>query len=231
MQIVVDDIPVEVLHRAVRNIRLTVYPDGRVRLVVPWHTTSAAVQSFLQSKSDWLRQHYTRAISRPQPPQKQYLTAEQHLLFGTEFPLRVEYVSSRTHGVVLMNNTLVMFCSRDSTRQKREALLHDFYRRTLSQYLHDRLKQYCTEFAEDEVSFSVRRMKTEWGSCMAVRRSLLFNLSLACVDKSLIDYVIVHELCHLQVQNHSRQFWQLVESRMPDYKIRKQTLNSLRACL
>jgi len=53
---------------------------------------------------------------------------------------------------------------------------------------------------------------------------MLFNLKLAVVPKDLIDYVVVHEVCHLQVQNHSRQFWELVESRMPDYRDRRQRL-------
>ncbi|MBR1808905.1 MAG: M48 family metallopeptidase [Paludibacteraceae bacterium] len=224
MELIIDDIKVEVERRRVRSLRLTVYPDGRVRLVVPWLTSMLTAKSFVESRREWVLKHYAAAKERKERKELQYTDGEEHLLFGVPMRLRIEYVNSGSNGVLERSEGLVMYCRKGTDRENRQALMEEFYRARLSEYLKDRLRYYCDMYKEEKVSFRIRQMKREWGSCMARKRSMMFNLRLSKVPKELIDYVIVHEVCHLRVQNHSRQFWELVESRMPDYKDRKKEL-------
>ena len=225
MEMYIDGIRVEVERRRVRNMRLTVYADGRVSMVVPWLTTAGAAREFLFSKREWLQKHYESMMSRPKKQEPEYVTGERLLVFGRETELRVETTSGRSQGVVRMGDKVVMYCHSGADRAKREALIEEFYRNELYKYIRRRLGEYCEQYGEEEVGFRIRRMKTEWGSCTAQKRSMLFNLRLGTVPEELIDYVIVHEMCHLRVQNHSEQFWRLVESRMPDYRERKKALS------
>ena len=226
MEILLDDIVVDVVRRPVRALRLTVFSDGKVRLVVPLFTSESEACRFVQSKAGWLRKHHAAAASRVERSQLQYVSGEVHMLFGKKLPLRVEYITSRTQGVAFTTENIVLYCRKDSDREKRKALFYEFYRVHLRQYISLHLQQYADLYGETPVNFSIRRMKTEWGSCMARKRNMLFNLELAKVPEHLVDYVIVHELCHLQVQNHGPRFKALMDSRMSDWRDRKMQLKA-----
>ncbi|MCK5588706.1 MAG: M48 family metallopeptidase [Candidatus Pacebacteria bacterium] len=77
---------------------------------------------------------------------------------------------------------------------------------------------FFNEFYKFEYNkISIRNQKTRWGSCSS-RKSLNFNYRIFLLSEDLMDYIIVHEICHLQEMNHSKSFWDLVEKKIPDYK-------------
>ena len=223
--ILLDNITILTERRAVRTMRLTVYRDGRVRLVIPWHTSEDAAREFVGRKADWIQRHHLQMMQKRLGSELHYVTGEEHLLFGKQLPLFLQPVSSGSQAVIQQADTLVMYCKSDTDKKHRQALMKTFYRNQLQRYLTERLEVYTLLYKESGVQFHIRQMKTEWGSCMARRRSIIFNLELARVPYSLVDYVIVHELCHLQVSNHGAEFKQLMTRRMPDWKERKLLLN------
>ncbi len=224
-EILLGDILIEVERRAVRNMRLTVYRTGRVRLVIPWLTPESTARKFVEQRTHWIQQHYKAAKQRQTRPSLHYTEGEQHLLFGAALPLHIQHVSSGAQAVINTGEALVMYCRPETDEEHRQALLHKFYRSELYRYITTQLKTYTLLYREADITFRLRQMKTEWGSCMARKRTLLFNTDLAKVPCPLVDYVIVHELCHLQVQNHGPLFKQLLGQRMPDWQERKQLLN------
>lgn len=84
----------------------------------------------------------------------------------------------------------------------------------------------CAEYAEPNVSWKLRKMKTRWGSCLPAKRSITFNSELAKYPESCIEYVVIHELCHLQIPNHGADFKALMTKRMPEWKTIKKELNN-----
>lgn len=221
MNWVVDDIIVEVEHRSVRSLRLTIYPDGRVKLVIPYFTTESQARQFLLSKNVWLKNKLSRIKERKQVEQDE----SKVMLFGQWLPI-VQTQVSGSIGVVRFADELRLYCRPNTSKQQKKAMIDAYLRNELYKYLTLSVEQYRVEFQEKTVTWKIRNMKTEWGSCMAKKRSLLFNLQLAHKPLPLIDYVVVHELCHLQVQNHGPQFKQLMTQRMPDWEIRKKRLNN-----
>lgn len=97
------------------------------------------------------------------------------------------------------------------------AAVEDFYRHEAKAYLPGRVKELADAHGFDFHKVRIKNQKTRWGSCSA-KRNLNFNMRLMMTPPEAIDSVIIHELCHLRVMNHSKAFWDLVEEHCPDYK-------------
>ena len=102
----------------------------------------------------------------------------------------------------------------------------------LKNILYDYLvKQICyylnTWFDLTMPEIEIKKYKSRWGACFSKQNKVSFNLALVHLDKSLIDYVIIHELCHFIQPNHSKLFYQEIEKRLSDYKIREKRLKEI----
>jgi len=91
--------------------------------------------------------------------------------------------------------------------------------------INERLKYYNQFYNFVYHKISIRRQKTRWGSCSS-NKQLSFNYKLFFLPIELVDYVVVHELCHLKEMNHGKKFWQLVSQTIPDHKLRKKIINT-----
>lgn len=91
------------------------------------------------------------------------------------------------------------------------------YREAAKEYISKRVDYYIPLTGGSYERITIRDQKTRWGSCSS-QGTLSFNWRLMLAPPAVLDYVVVHELCHLTYMNHSREFWQAVERVMPDYK-------------
>lgn len=103
---------------------------------------------------------------------------------------------------------------------RRLANLEKRYREAARQRLEERVAFYHARTGGRYASIAVRDQKTRWGSCSS-RGTLSFNYRLIFAPARVLDYVVVHELCHLTHMNHSRDFWNMVASVMPEYKVHR----------
>lgn len=101
-------------------------------------------------------------------------------------------------------------------------------KKILKDYLEKRIKEYLkTVFNLSFPVIQIKKLKARWGACFSRQNKVCFNLILVHLDKELIDYVIIHELCHFIQPNHSKQFYQEVAERLPDYKNREKRLKEI----
>ncbi len=107
--------------------------------------------------------------------------------------------------------------------KNRQVNIEEFLRQKAKEYIPKRLEQFAKQFGEEYKRVTITKARTRWGSCSS-KRSLNFSYRVMMLPPRLIDYIIIHELCHLTHMNHSRDFWRLVERRCPDYKIREKEL-------
>ncbi|MBQ8938969.1 MAG: M48 family metallopeptidase [Paludibacteraceae bacterium] len=228
MTIRIEDIDVEVERKMIRGMRLAVYPpDGRVRMSVPFYISEREVQDFLVQKWQWICRSREKVLARPRNKSREYVSGEQHLFFGKRYTLQVESVSSGTHEVAIEGDQIILRCRPQTTAERREAILYEWYRAQLHLVLEQMVNEWLVRIGEAPVEWSTRRMKSEWGSCIARKRKLLFNLELARVPRECVEYVVVHELTHLAVQNHGPAFKALMTERLPDWKERRKQLRLL----
>ena len=162
---------------------------------------------------------------------KSFVTGERFLLLGSYYTLEIRKSDSRAGTVGLVEDHLVVFVrtNADQAKEVQDALL-GWYRKQAQVWILRRVHYYQNIMNESVGRITLKNQKTRWGSCSSAR-NLNFNWRLVMAPIEVLDYVVVHELCHLKQMNHSKAFWNEVEKVLPDYGIRKKWLDKQRISL
>lgn len=215
--------------RGQRTLRLSV-KNGEIRLSGPALVTHSEMLEFLESKREWvlgiLERHAHRKRELLHPHHGPF---EPVLYLGEQKPIVIianpNLPEDRVH-VDIEGDQLVIrphHWSPDwaDSAQNREGI-HDIVRRWLQAHarkqLTSRVEQLANEHGFRYTRLFIRSQTTKWGTCSS-KKNLSLNWKLIQCPPHVIDYLIIHELCHLQEMNHSERFWALVASLYPDYKI------------
>ena len=213
-------IPVSVERKRIRHIYLYVKSGGRVVVSAPLGCAKTEILRFLTQKRDWLEKNLRNMRELPQKEAESYITEERILLWGEAHPLT--YLPDKRFSFSVREQGAVLTAPPDSSRKARE----DFIKKQLRMRMH-RAVAIRLPFWEGQMrlharAFTIRDMKSRWGSCNTGTGKITFHLQLISMPPECLDYVIVHELSHLVYPNHSPAFWALVAAYFPSYKeIRK----------
>lgn len=222
----IDGLEIEVERKPIKNMHLSVYPpDGRVHLSVPDYLSEADARSYVISKWEWIRRQQDEIAAQARQTTREYVSGENHYFFGVRYRLRVVYTTSGANSIEPRGDVMTMRIRKGSTLERRAELMTEWYREQLKSYLAPLVEHWAQKLEEPNVSWQVKEMKTMWGSCGVKRRALLFNLELARVPKECIEYVVVHELTHLKVENHNKLFEALMTQRLPGWRSLRTQLN------
>lgn len=208
-----------------RKTLSVVIRHAKVKVMVPAFVSDAQVNTFIDERYDWiveklnLQQQY---VAQKQQLEKQYVEDEAFLFFGDEVTLHV--ASASRSWVDLHDKQLVVAVSDKVAQSKRadtiKRLISNWYKKQLTQYVTPKMHEQAMLMGVDFSELKVRSYKRRWGSCTA-KGVISFNLLLGMAPKFVIDYVILHELCHRVHMNHSSDFWALVATYCPDFKLAK----------
>jgi len=222
----IDGLEIEVERKPIKNMHLSVYPpDGRVHLSVPDYLTEGDARSYVISKWEWIEKQQADIEAQARQTKREYVSGENHFFFGVRYLLAVIYTTSGANSIEVRGNTMTMRIRKGSTLERRAELMTEWYREQLKEYIGPLVERWAEKLEEQDITWQVKEMKTMWGSCGVKRRALLFNLELARVPKECIEYVVVHELTHLKVQNHNKVFEALLTQRLPGWRSLRTQLN------
>ena len=226
MHTMIADIPIELTRKNIRTLRLTVRRDGQVCVSAPLFLSEACIENFVRDKRDWIETQRAKMAALPTPTQAQYVTGEPFVLFGRAYNLRV--IEGRTDLLFLDEtaNEAVLTLRTLGTPERRGAFLREWRREALRQEIAQRLPAWEARTGLHSSDFSIRDMHTRWGSCNTRTGKIWFSLLLSEKSEESIDYVILHELCHLRIPNHGADFKALMDTYMPDWRERKKRLNT-----
>lgn len=190
-----------------------------VTVVIP---ESEAVQpaELLKENAAWVvDKQRTYDAYRAQVPDRTFEAGERFPYLGDEYELVIEPRSNHTvaEGSIRLRQSSV-------EQSSVERVLENFYRKRARQRFTDRADYYANEMGVEYERIEIRNQRTKWGSC-STTGTLGLNWRLMMAPPEVIDYVVVHELAHLEVQSHSDEFWRLVGEHMPDYGSRTNWLN------
>ncbi len=203
---------------------VVVHPDLRVEVVAPPGTPLTAIEDLYRRKSAWVARTLERFRAQTcQVTERQYMQGEQFLLAGRERVLMLEEgggYAARFDGEKLR----VPAPDGTAADEVRERVI-DLYRQAAIQAIGPLVEHHAARMGLASPPFRVKHLRRRWGSCSRAGR-LNFNLRLAMAPPAELEYIVVHELCHLIRLDHSPAFWRTVERYMPDYGARRAALSA-----
>lgn len=212
-----------------KTLAIHVYPDGQVAVDAPLNASHDAIAEKVKKRASWIiKQQIQFAAYPPVLPQRQYLSGETHRYLGKQYRLLV--IQGDIDKVKLMNGRLVVATVAPDSRERVKKLLQDWYRLRAKAIFTERYTCCLGLVAKLDLNhqqgFQLRLMSKRWGSCTH-QGIIILNPELIAAPKDCIDYVITHELCHLQEPNHSQAFYRLLASVMKDWELRRKRLNEM----
>ncbi|NQY25790.1 MAG: M48 family metallopeptidase [Piscirickettsiaceae bacterium] len=194
--------------------------DGAVSIHIPNRLAITFAQEFILQKTAWIQQklrHQAHAKTQRASIKKQFIAGENFLFLGKHYSLRLIEKNSKV-SIIKRSQTLDLY-GRQNRLSKTgiHAALVAWYKQQAEQYLTSRTLYIANQINLSPRSISIKTYKARWGSC-SQHTDINFNWKLVLAPARIIDYVIIHELCHIQYFNHSSQFWSLVEQFCPSFK-------------
>ncbi len=216
---------VELIRTRRKTLEIAVHPDRSIVVRAPWDAELGIIQTKLNKCKGWInRQRAYFQQFEPRAKPKQYLSGESFLYLGRQYRLRIE--QGPAYSVRLKAGFFILSSSEKPNREELRAALQGWYRKRAKQIFVERFHANLHHFPEYDptaIRLSIREMKTRWGS-LSKGKILTLNLDLIRTPKECIDYVIIHELCHLTHERHTPEFYALLEKKLPDWIKRKEIL-------
>ena len=220
------NIEAEVAYKDIKNIHLRVLPpDGKVRISAPFRTKNETIYKFACSKLNWISKQRIR-IRKSTYESFQYVNQETHYFRGRQYQLKVQE-KNEPPDVQLINNKIVLQVPDGADFETRRSVLHDWYYRQLEMIIPPLIAKWESILNVSVRRFSIRSMKTRWGSCTPKTRSIRFNLELVKRAPECLEYIVVHELVHLLEASHNSKFKTLMDRFYPNWKFYRKELRSL----
>lgn len=200
-----------------KTIALIIERDGRLTVRAPMRAPQGLIHQFIHEKADWITRTREKIKTIVTTPAKQYIDGEIFPYLGSSFNLKL--VKPQRPALQFDNG----FTLSHGAQTKGQAAFTRWYKEQAYTVISERVKQYAQQYNFTPKQIKITSAKTRWGSCSS-NGSLNFTWRLVMAPLDVIDYVVVHELVHLHVKDHSRKFWSAVESIYPEYKIQRKWL-------
>jgi len=212
-----------------RTVAIHIDQQAQMKVLAPRFVEEDQITTFVRQKTDWVWRTINKMRHKRILRIRHYFVeGEQFLFLGKEYPLTIVPATCRGVGLSFDAEKWIVVTPRSLSHKEcsleiKEAMIQ-WYRRQAMEILGSRVFHYSRVMGLEPLKISVKTQKTLWGSCHHVKKSIHLNWKIIMAPMGAVDYVIVHELSHLKVPNHSPRFWREVEKILPDYKSRKQWL-------
>ncbi len=196
-----------------KYLRLQINYGSELELILPSGCGLKEAEKFLRKKANWVKKHL-------------YHKPDQvcaFLFMGQELKVQHDYELFITKHRVSLESDKMIIKSPKGSLLNDEFIYDKWLKQIAKTYLIQRAFALSKKFNIEINKISIRGQKTRWGSC-SLKGNLSFNYKLMKYEKEVIDYVIIHELCHRKEMNHSQKFWALVARYCPEYKQFKKEL-------
>jgi len=216
-----EDLSIEVVRTKRRKTASIKVIDGAVQAIVPDQLSDGRVEALIQKRTPWIRKKLREQSQIVTPKPKEYVSGESFTYLGRNYRLKVSRGTDR--GVKLTGGYLeVGLPKKPKDGDVRNALV-EWYEGHALERLIEKTSRYAGIMGVAPNSISVREYKSRWGSCSS-NGEISYNWRIIIAPHHIVDYVVVHELCHLKHPNHSPAYWKSVKREIPDYEVCRQWL-------
>lgn len=205
---------------------ISVSPLNEVSIIVPEHLNPEQISAIIAKKAKWIRSkiRFNLEVKHPYKP-KEFVSGEAFTYLGRNYRLKI--IDGDSSPVKLENGRFFVCLPQSIHPQNHDAYIASelelWYKSRGMKKLRERVSLYAKRLDLKPTAISVKEIRSQWGSCTS-KGEIAFNWKIAIAPISIIDYVVAHELCHLIHHNHSKDYWKLLQSVLPDYKERKEWL-------
>jgi predicted metal-dependent hydrolase len=212
-----------------KRAAILVRPDTRVEFRAPHGLSTDTIREMVKGKAHWiLKKLELFEVNRLPDQKKQYCEGESYLYLGREYPLRIKFVDNVKKPLSFFKGSELTVeipgnTSEDQLPFRVKEAVWSFYSECAEEEVEKILRSYSKKLGVALPVFKVKHQKSRWGSCSA-DNVLRINFQLIMAPPRQLEYVVVHELCHVKEKNHSARFWKLVRELMPDYEKHRNNL-------
>ena len=203
----------EIIRAKRKTIAILVQADGKVIVRAPLRVAMRDIKAFIESKSDWIDEKRALMLQRAASKSvRQFVSGEKFWLLGAQIPLRV--VEKQRPALLLKDEFLLS----SQARQQAPEIFEAWYKAHALKVISERVRLLAAQHGFKFEKIRITSAHTRWGSCSS-RGTLSFTWRLVMAPPEAVDYVVIHELTHLKIKNHSPVFWAEVARLMPTFKL------------
>lgn len=213
-----------VQYRNRKTMSIQIEPTGKVLVAAPQGLSEEKIVEVVKGKGRWIVRKLEELKEIDYKSiEKTFVDGEGFLYLGEEYPLQIEVDKDiKVTSIMILRGNLYIKAPVRDVNMLRQAV-EKWYREKCLVKVMERVDYYKEIVGEKPIKVRVKEQKRRWGSCTS-RGHILFNWRCIMAPLDVIDYIVVHEMCHLIHMNHSKAFWELVEYILPDYKERRNWL-------
>lgn len=214
------DFEYELIRRPRRKTVAILIKNDKVRVLVPSRVSQERVQEFVRSKAQWVREKLRHNLEvRESLRPKEYVDGEAFSCLGQSYYLKV--LDGKPDKASQKDGCFLVHVWNSISGETRDRLivsqLTEWYMEKAAEVIEERVNGFSAQLTVRPRKIGIKNYRSRWGSCNA-RGEVYFNWRIIMAPQRVLDYVVVHELCHLIQLNHSKDYWKLLETIMPDYK-------------
>jgi len=221
------DVHIALTRKEVKHVHLTVHPPtGRVTLVAPPTTRTEVARAYAITKLGWIREQRRKLQAQARETPRKFVSRESHYVWGRRYLLSVVEADEKPL-VKVTPNKLTLRVRPGSSAEKRGEVLHKWHKSQLHEVVPALIGKWERKLGVLVAGYYLQRMKTKWGSCNADKQNIRLNTELVKKPKDLLEYVVVHEMAHLLVPNHTERFVAILDRHWPQWRESRAELNAL----
>jgi predicted metal-dependent hydrolase len=218
-------IDIDVVYKDIKNLHIGVYPPaGRVRVAAPERLDDDQVRLAVIQRLPWIKRQRQRLQDAERQSEREMVGGESHYVWGVRTRLLVVEQPGRPR-IEAEKNRLTLYVPEGTATERRQELLDQWYRQQLRQTIPTLITKWEAKLDVSVPKWTIRRMKTKWGSCNRETRHIWLNVELAKKHPDCLEYIVVHEMTHYFEHDHGDRFTKLMDSFMPDWQRRREILN------
>lgn len=212
----------KVERKKIKNINLRVDKDLNVYISAPLTLDSYYIENFIKSKKDWIDKNIKRFGNIKEEYGQENLKEGSIIrYYGKKYILKIEKTS---YNKIVINDKYIIMKIIDDNENLKKKILDEWYYEKASKIIKELFYKNLEIMNESVEKFKINKIKGKWGYCIPLKREICLNVDLIKRSKFEIEYVIIHEIVHLKIPNHSKMFYQNVETYMKDYKLAEKML-------
>ncbi len=223
-----ESIDFQIIRRKRKSICIKIDLNGEVQVVAPMRTSKEHILNFVNSKHDWIvekRRELKNVLNKK--VKREFINDGTFMYLGKEYPIllifndkvkkiSIDFIDESLNSNIDSEFEFIIKTNTYENEKLKKALEKWYMGKTLD-IVKERIKVHQWEFKDKIIKITVKEQKRRYAS-INIKNEVYFNWRISMAPLEVIDYIVVHEMCHMDFRNHSKQFWNRVEEVMPNYK-------------